>query len=138
VASQVDRTGTVLVKSSRKTEGSIVAKAIRPSILVNNPSFSIEHVRDTFRFKAVVFSFHDAVEFILAMHEDRHSSAQSLCPITKSNPKGGLSAHNIAKLDVAKLKSPKEWGWRFLAFDFIVSSIYLAYISTIQRVEYQA
>jgi hypothetical protein len=53
-----------------------------------------------------VFTFGDAVEFILAMHNDR-----SLCP-------GGLSKRNVAKLDVDKLQSPKEWGWRFLAFDF--------------------
>jgi hypothetical protein len=111
----------ILVKSSRKTEESIRAKACRPSILAKNPAYSIEHVRDTYRFKAVVYSFHDAVEFILALHHDRSPSAESLCPSTKSNPRGGLSACNIAKLDVAKLKTPKEWGWRFLAFDFIVS-----------------
>ena len=35
------------------------------------------------------------------MHNDR-----SLCP------NGGLSPSNVAKLDVAKLKTPKEWGWR--------------------------
>merc|ERR1711865_1028220 len=27
---------------------------------------------------------------------------------------------NVAKLDIAKLRKPKEWGWRFLAFDFIM------------------
>ena len=51
--------------------------------------------------KCVVFSFRDAVEFIFAMHNDR-----SLCP------DGGLSRSNVAKLDVAKLDKPKEWGWR--------------------------
>ena len=40
----------VNAKYSRKTEESILAKACRPSILAKNPSFGIEHVRDTFRF----------------------------------------------------------------------------------------
>ena len=96
----------VCAKSSRKTEESILAKAVRPIILTKNPHFSIEHIRDTFRFKCVVFSFRDAVEFILSMHNNRTPADQSLCP------NGGLSAENVAKLDVAKLDTPKEWGWR--------------------------
>jgi hypothetical protein len=47
----VDGYQTVCVKYSRKTEASILAKAVRPSILAKNPSFSVEHIRDTFRFK---------------------------------------------------------------------------------------
>ena len=73
-----------------------MAKACRPIILAKNPQFGIEHIRDTFRFKCVVFSFRDAVEFVLAMHNDR-----VLCP------DGGLSRGNVAKLDVEKLKKPK-------------------------------
>jgi hypothetical protein len=115
-STQVVRNGLVCAKSSRKTEESIVAKACRPAILANNPLYSIEHVRDTFRFKCVVFSFRDAIEFILAMHNDRTSPEHSLCP----NPNGGLSPRNVAKFDMAKLQTPKEWGWRFLAFDFIM------------------
>ena len=64
--------------------------------------------------QCVVFSFRDAVEFMLAMHHDRTPVDQALCP------DGGLSRHNVAKLDVDKLRQPKEWGWRFLAFDFIM------------------
>ena len=67
---------------------------------------STQHIRDTFRFKCVVFSFDDAVEFILAMHNDRASAEHSICP------NGGLSPRTVAKLDVQKLKTPKEWGWR--------------------------
>ena len=52
-SAQVDDIGKVCAKYSRKTEESILAKANRPSILAKNPSYSIEHVRDTFRFKAV-------------------------------------------------------------------------------------
>ena len=100
-SSLVTGRGMVCAKSSRKAEESIIAKAIRPVILAKNPHFSIEHIRDTFRFKCVVFSFRDAVEFVLAMHNNR-----SLCP------NGGLSPQNVAKLDVAKLNQPKEWGWR--------------------------
>jgi hypothetical protein len=104
---QVDSVGRVCAKYSRKTVESICAKARRPAILSKNPHFGIEHVRDTFRFKAVVFSFRDAIKFILAMHGD-----PNLCP-------NGLCAENVAKLDIQKLKTPKEWGWRFMAFDFI-------------------
>ena len=105
-SSQVTRKGFVCAKSSRKTPESIIAKACRPSILAKNPLYSIEHVRDTFRFKCVVHCFGDAIEFILAMHNDRAAPDHSLCP----DPHGGLSCRNVAKLDVAKLKAPKEWG----------------------------
>ena len=113
-SSFVTSRGIVCAKSSKKTEESILAKAIRPAILAKNPKFGIEHIRDTFRFKCVVFSFRDAVEFILAMHNDRTPTDRCLCP------NGGLSPQNVAKLDVAKLNEPKEWGWRFLAFDFVM------------------
>jgi hypothetical protein len=56
-----------------------------------------------------VFSFRDALHFVFAMDTDR-----DLCGA------GGLSEANVAKLDIAKLTKPKEWGWRFLAFDFIM------------------
>jgi hypothetical protein len=114
----VDHTGVVCAKASRKSDESILAKASRPSILANNPNYSIEHVRDTFRFKAVVHSFRDAVEFILAMHADRNPDF-GLFPDPKGY-NGGLSARTVAKLDIAKLVVPKEWGWRFIAFDFIM------------------
>ena len=82
--------GQICVKHSHKTDESILAKAIRPSILAQHPRFSVEHVRDTFRFKGVVFSFRDALRFIHAMDQDH-----SLCP-------NGLSSDCVAKLDVAK------------------------------------
>ena len=113
-SSLVTHAGIVCAKCSKKTEESILAKAVRPVILAKNPKFAIEHIRDTFRFKCVVFSFHDAVEFMLAMHGDRTPVEHCLCP------GGGFSRANVAKLDVMKLKTPKEWGWRFLAFDFVM------------------
>jgi hypothetical protein len=96
------------VKYSRKTEESILAKACRPSILAENPKYSVEHVRDTFRFKATVYSFRDMLSFVALMNQDRSLAHHR------------LSRENVAKLDIAKLKTPKEWGWRFLAFDFIM------------------
>ena len=105
-SSLVTGRGIVCAKFSKKTEESILAKAIRPVIREKHPNFGIEHVRDTFRFKCVVYSFHDAIEFVLAMHNDRFPADRSLCP------DGGLSTRNVAKLDVAKLTAPKQWGWR--------------------------
>jgi hypothetical protein len=57
--------------------------------------------------QCVVYSFHDAVEFIFAMHNDCKSPNRSLCP------DGGLSAKNVVKLDIDKLKHPKEWVSKF-------------------------
>jgi hypothetical protein len=31
----------------------------------------------------------------------------------------GFSPANVAKLDIAKIKQPKLWGWRFIALDLI-------------------
>ena len=55
-----------------------------------------------------MYSFRDALQCIFAMDTDR-----SLCPV-------GLTPESVAKLDIAKLKRPKEWGWRFIAFDFVM------------------
>ena len=58
--------GRMCVEWGRKTEESIVKKACRPEVRKKHPKFNIEHVRDTFRFRATVYSFRDIVEFILA------------------------------------------------------------------------
>merc|ERR1711865_138166 len=100
--------GKVCLKYSTMTDESILAKAQRPAILAVNPLFDVEHIRDTFRFKAVGFSFRDALQCIFCMDQDA-----DLCP-------NGLKRESVAKLDIAKLRKPKEWGWRFLAFDFIM------------------
>jgi hypothetical protein len=96
--------GFICLKHSRKTVESIMQKSTRPSILAANPKYSVEHVRDSFRFKAVVYSFADALTFV-------HAIDRLLFP-------GGLSQERVVKLDLQKLLTPKEWGWRFLAFDF--------------------
>ena len=95
---KVDDYGRILLKSSIKTDESILAKAIRPSILSANAQFSVEHVRDTVRFKAVVYSFRDALRFITAMDGDRLLFAR------------GFSKACVAKLDIDKMRAPKEWG----------------------------
>jgi len=58
-SAQVDDIGKVCAKYNRKTDESILLKAQRPAILAKNPRFDVEHIRDTFRFKAVSkFSSH--------------------------------------------------------------------------------
>ena len=101
-------TGHVHMKHNRKTDESILAKASRPSIKAASPLFGIEHIRDCFRFKAVVHSFHDALLVIQRLAMDA-----SLCP-------KGLTPENVVKLDVLKLIQPKEWGWRFIGFDLVM------------------
>jgi hypothetical protein len=101
---QVVENGAICLKYNRKTVESIQQKAVRPAIILKNPHYSVEHVRDSFRFKAVVYSFSDALLFVRAIN--RH-----LFP-------GGLSQDSVVKLDIDKMHTPKEWGWRFLAFDF--------------------
>ena len=76
--------GRMCVEWGRKTEESIVKKACRPEVRKKHPKFNIEHVRDTFRFRATVYSFRDIVEFILAMHGDPSLSGQ-----------GGLTPGNV-------------------------------------------
>ena len=93
---------------NRKTTDSILAKARRPTILATRPRFGIEHVRDIFRFKAVVYSFRDALAFVFAMDKSKE-----LWP-------NGLSIDNVAKLDIVKLTEPKLWGWRQLKFDLVM------------------
>jgi hypothetical protein len=100
----VDQAGYICMKHSHKTQESILQKSVRPSILAESPRYSVEHVRDSFRFKAVVYSFADALTFV-------HAIDKLLFP-------GGLSRERVVKLDLQKLLTPKEWGWRFLAFDF--------------------
>jgi hypothetical protein len=32
----------------------------------------------------------------------------------------GITCERVAKMDVDKLITPEEWGWRFLSFDFVI------------------
>jgi hypothetical protein len=128
--------GRMCVECGRKTERSILQKACRPDILKKNPKFGIEHLRDTFRFRATVFSFRDIVEFILALNADSSLCGKGgLTPgnidIDKEGNKwlvlrredgssSGAKAGNVAKLDIKKLVKPTKTGWRFIALDFIL------------------
>ncbi len=140
----VKREGQMCVEWGRKTEAGIVKKACRPEIRKKHPEFNIEHVRDTFRFRATLYSFRDIVEFILAMHGDPSLSGQSgLTPGNVDNEGNWLilgetasstdqsvwssrsgrslrTAGNVAKLDIKKLVKPRKTGWRFMALDFFM------------------
>ncbi len=85
-------------KSSYKTPEGILRKATRPSIKAQKPWFDVEHIRDSLRFKTVINSIEDiprAVELLLQK----------------------LPGAEVVKVDTAKMLNPKEWGWRFAAFD---------------------
>ena len=73
-------------------------KSVRPAILEEWPEYTLAHVRDTLRFKAVVFNVHDAFEFLSA--------------VVANN-----GEWEVVKLDIEKFVSPKEWGWRFIGAD---------------------
>ena len=96
--------GQIFLKHNRKSVESIFAKANRPSIKAEHPKFEVHHVRDTFRFKAVVDSFGDALMFLERLND---------CMLP-----GKKALEHVVKLDLKKLTKPKAFGWRFLAFDF--------------------
>ena len=110
------------VEWGRKTEESIVKKACRPEVRKKHPKFNIEHVRDTFRFRATVYSFRDIVEFILAMHGDPSLSGHGGLTPGNVDEEGnwlilgqqgvsassGAKAGNVAKLDIKKLVKPRK------------------------------
>ena len=145
--------GRMCVEWGRKTEESIVKKACRPEVRKKHPKFNIEHVRDTFRFRATVYSFRDIVEFIFAMHGDSSLSGQGgLTPgnvdkagnwlilgETASSTDQSLwssqsgrslrTAGNVAKLDTKKLVKPRKTGWRFMALDFIMPNHQIVEVS---------
>jgi hypothetical protein len=84
---------TIQLKHNRKSEESIRQKAVRPEILAEWPRFDVEHVRDTFRFKAVVYTVVDAFEFLYA--------------VSQCKEVGGGKKWRVIKLDVEKLLNPK-------------------------------
>lgn len=83
-------------KSSYKTPESIIGKANRPIIKAEKPWFDVEYLRDSFRFKTVIHNLDEIGPII-----DKLTSA----------------GFEIVKADVDKLFTPKEWGFRFVAFD---------------------
>lgn len=83
-------------KGSHKAPENILAKSQRPSILAKKPWFSVEHVRDGYRFKTVLESVTDLPAIVDLVREQGWS---------------------IVKADVDKMLSPMEWGWRIASFD---------------------
>ncbi len=74
----------------------IVEKASRPSIKRNKPWFSIEHIRDAYRFKTVL------------------SDIAILPKIVQELKTEGFT---IIKIDIRQLLEPAGLGWRIVVFD---------------------
>jgi len=74
----------------------VAQKANRPSILAKKPWHNVSHIRDSYRFKTVI----DDIRDVPAIFDELLASGISL-----------------VKVDTGKLFSPKEWGWRIIAFD---------------------
>jgi hypothetical protein len=93
---EIDREFGTKSGTSRKTDESILAKAVRPSVLAKKPWFTMAHIRDTFRLKTVLEDMRD------------------LPAIAERLAAMGVE---VVKADTAKVLRPQEWGWRIAAFD---------------------
>jgi len=92
----VDRNFGTKSSDNIKDPAKVIEKANRPSILEKKPWHNVSHVRDTYRFQTELEDFRDVP---LMMRDLRQQ---------------GIS---IVKADTDKMFSPKEWGWRMIAFD---------------------
>ena len=92
----VDRNFGTNSSDNIKDPAKVIEKANRPSILEKKPWHNVSHVRDTYRFQTELEDFRDVP---LMMRDLRQQ---------------GIS---IVKADTDKMFSPKEWGWRMIAFD---------------------
>jgi hypothetical protein len=63
-AEQITSRRTIQCKWNKNTKQSTLEKSVRPTILEEWPEYGLEHIRDSLRFKAVVFSTHDAFQFL--------------------------------------------------------------------------
>jgi hypothetical protein len=81
---------------SVKDLSKVTQKANRPSIIAKKPWHSVSHIRDSYRFKTVI----DDIRDVPAIFDELLASGIQL-----------------VKVDTGKLFSPKEWGWRIIAFD---------------------
>ena len=84
-------------KSSEKLPERILEKSTRPSVLSTKPWHNVEHIRDSLRFKTQLDDIKDL-------------------PAIINEIRSGLGAE-IIKADVVKFITPKEWGFRIVAFD---------------------
>jgi hypothetical protein len=83
-------------KLSFKKPENILAKASRPTIRSSKPWHDVEHVRDALRFKAPFQRLEDMPAVLDILRRQ---------------------GFTLVKTDTGKLARPKEWGWRFVAFD---------------------
>jgi hypothetical protein len=81
---------------SVKDLSKVTQKANRPSIIAKKPWHRVSHIRDSYRFKTVI----DDIRDVPAIFDELLASGIQL-----------------VKVDTGKLFSPKEWGWRIIAFD---------------------
>jgi len=96
IMSQIQKDLGIETGDSHKKPETIMSKAERPSILADKPWHDVEHIRDSYRFKAITNKLEDYTQ------------------IAKILVGKGIK---IIKLDTSKMLAPKEWGWRFAAFD---------------------
>jgi hypothetical protein len=93
---QIDDAFGTESKDNQKDFDNIILKANRPSILAKKPWHSVEHIRDSYRFKTVLNDYRD-LPGIIKMLQD--------------------SGVGFVKVDLPKVLYPKEWGFRIAAFD---------------------
>lgn len=97
IVSQIESNFSVVqVKPNEKEFAKIMEKAVRPSILQEKPWHGVEHIRDSYRFKAVLNNYADLPGIINLLQEE------------------GVT---FAKVDLPKVLYPKEWGFRIASFD---------------------
>lgn len=82
--------------ASRKKPETIESKSERPDVKDGKDWLGVEHIRDTFRFKAVVKHFNQ------------------LPGVFQKIVNQGIQ---LVKMDTEKFLSPKGFGWRIIAFD---------------------
>lgn len=96
ILAKVKAMGLSKASDNVKAPEKILSKANRPSILAEKPWYGVEHIRDSYRFKAPIQRLDQIPDVIKAITD---------------------SGATIVKYDSQKLFNPKEWGWRFVGLD---------------------
>jgi len=88
--------GMPRVSANVKTDEGILTKAARPEVREKKPWHDVEHIRDSYRFRAGFNELEDIVT------------------ITKAIADAGFT---FIKVDTPKFANPGKWGWRPIALD---------------------
>lgn len=93
------------IQSNIKTKASALEKINRPEVLIHKgrPWFNVEHVRDIFRFRALIDNIEQVEQLLRMLNQE----------LTR---KGGPGI-TILKADTALMTNPTAWGWRAVSFD---------------------